>query len=182
MARIEARASTIAAVDMSSQSVTGVYPYEYDLVLHNTGDTAIGTFWYAWDDSGLNFLPSYPYNVSAPANWYGTVTYSYDSSFNYTYGIEWYTFAPLAAGQDLSGFSFQTTDAPDVLAGLSNVTPINPGDPQFHVGKSFVYSSYPAPPAGDSGFQFDVLPTPEPASLALFGCVGAGLLLRRRRR
>jgi hypothetical protein len=183
MGTSSARASIMANVGMTSQQIGGPYPNEYDLTLHNTGDTPIGTYWYAWDDSGLNFLPSYPYNITAPANWFGTVTYSYDSSFNYTYGIEWYSFSPnqLAPGQSLSGFSFQSTDTPDILAGISSVTPINPGDPPFPVGTSFVYMNYPAQQPGDSGFQFVASPAPEPASVGVITAALGGLLLRRRR-
>jgi hypothetical protein len=181
---LPARASLISSVDMTSQSIGGIYPHQYNLTLHNKGDTPVGTLWYAWDDSGLNFLPSAPVNITAPANWFNIVTYSYDPSSSYTYGIEWYTFSPLAAGQSLSGFSFQSTDTPATLAGISNVTPVNPGDPPFPVGTTFVYMSYPAQQPGDAGFQFVASPNgvPEPASLGMVAFGACGLLMRRRKR
>jgi hypothetical protein len=156
--------------------------YEYDLTLHNTGDTAINTFWYAWDDSGLNFMNQYPDNVSAPYGWYPNVTYGYDpNTFDYTYGIEWYNYygSPVAAGQDMSGFSFDSNETPQELAGLSDI------DPSFPVGTSFVYMNYPPQQEGDNGFQFVVSPetVPEPTSICLLLAAGAaGIVSLRMKR
>jgi hypothetical protein len=164
----------------------GPYAYQYDLTLHNMGDTDINTFWYAWDDSGLNFMTQYPWNIGAPYGWYASPTYEYDANNNYqyTWGIEWYNYygSPVGAGQDLSGFSFQSDETPSELAGLSDIAPINPGDPAFPVGTSFVYQNYPPQQPGDNGYQFVVSPetVPEPGSICLSLAAGAvGIVLLR---
>jgi len=48
---------------ITSQTGT-VDAYRYDLTLHNTGTTNIGTFWFAWDDSALNF-----FTVKSDSDW-----------------------------------------------------------------------------------------------------------------
>jgi hypothetical protein len=178
-----ARADIAASADMTPTATPGgPYAYQYDLTLHNTGDTDINTFWYAWDDSNMNFMTQYPYNTTAPYGWYAIPTYEYDANndFQYTWGIEWYNYygSPVSPGQDLSGFGFQSDNTPDELAGLSSNTPINPGDPPFPVGTSFVYQNYPPQQPGDNGFQFVVSPVPEPSTLTLcatmIGLVGFG--------
>lgn len=175
-------AGTQASASVSSGSGT-YYPYQYNLTLHNTGDTDIATFWFAWDDSGLNFLPSYPDYINAPSGWYAVLTDNYGVSDTTGYAIEWYGYGTaLAPGQSLSGFSFESYDSPAVVGGVSPVPPINPGDAPFPVGTSFVYDTYPA--EQDPGFQFvagAAAAAPEPGTLAALGAGLFGLLLRRRR-
>ena len=181
--------SVFAGIQASAGITSGTgsyYPYQYNLTLHNTGDTSINTFWFAWDDSGLNFLPNYPAYVDAPYGWYAQLIDNSSTGVSDTEGwsIEWYNYygQSIAPGQS-SDFSFESYDSPDVIAGISQVPPINPGDSPFPVATSFVYGTYPA--QQDPGFQFvagaAAAPVPEPGSLGILGAVGAGLLMRRRR-
>jgi len=161
------------------------YPYHYDITLQNTGDTPIATFWFAWDDSGLNFLPSYPYPISSPSGWYPYLTDNYGVSSVPGYGVEWYAYGtPMAPGDSLM-FSFESYDSPSVINNISSVPPVRPGDSPFPVTTSFVYQQFPAQQANDPGFQFVVsppappAPVPEPASLALLVTSAVLLLMRR---
>lgn len=160
-----ADAAIIATTDMTVQSLGGGV-YQYDISLHNTGSTTIGTLWYAWDDSGLNFLAAHPTNITSAAGWTALTTGAGP------FGIEWShaSAALLASGDSLSGFSFRSTDTPAFMAGLSS-------DPSFPVGTTFVYINGAF---GDLGYQFTTAPVPEPTSLAMFAVGGMGLLRRRR--
>lgn len=163
-ANSEANAAIVATADMTAQSLGGGV-YQYNIILHNTGDTTIGTLWYAWDDSGLNFLTTHPTNITSPTGWSAFTT------GGGPYGIEWTgSSALLAAGGSLSGFSFRSTDTPAFVAGTSF-------DPSFPVGTTFAYINGAF---GDAGYQFTVAPVPEPTSLAFFVVGGLGLLARRR--
>jgi hypothetical protein len=178
--------SVLAGTGASANYTSGpgtIDTYQYNFNLTNTGDTQISVFWYAWDDSGLNFLPSIPDNVQASDGWYGYPTESYGGG-GYTYGIEWYDYgAPaLMPGDTLSGFSFESNDTPDVLASISDVTPINPGDPPFPVSSSFVYMNFPAQQDGDPGFQFVATPAPEPTAVGLLALGTMSILARRAKR
>jgi hypothetical protein len=181
-----ARGDIMASANITSK--TGTFAsYHYDLTLNNEGDVDISTLWYAWDDSGLNFLPHVPQHILAPNGWYGFYTYDYLPAVNaYTYGIEWYNYSgsPVPAGRSLSGFSFESADSPSVLSGTSNVPPLNPDDSAFAVSTTFAYMNYPPQGMDDPGVQFVAsvapLPVPEPAGVNLFGAGMIGVLLWRR--
>ena len=160
--------SATAVVSTSSPSA----PYNYTIDLHNTGDTNIGTFWFAWDaNSDYSFLPSSPSNITEPTGWTAPVTHLFAGD---GYGIEYYNLsgspiAPGATGQ----FHFTSSDSPAALAG-------NAWFPPFKVTSSVVYGGFP-----ESGPGFNVVASvaiPEPASLLIaFSGLGYGWLCCRRR-
>jgi hypothetical protein len=76
--------------------------------------------------------------------------------------IQWITSTPLAAGSSLSGFTFDSAEAPAELLSAFTGTGTGSGDPQ---STAFVYSSAPLVGAGG---QFVVTPaTPEPGTMLL---------------
>src|SRR5947199_3120082 len=62
--------SATASITTSQTSA----PFTYKISLHNTGTTNIGSFWYAWNATGYNFLATHPLSVTPPAGWTDTVT------------------------------------------------------------------------------------------------------------
>ena len=147
--------------------------YDYSLTLHNTGTTTIGTLWFAWVPGG-DFLKPAPTNAIAPAGWTDNIFPNAATGGN---SIRWVTSTDLlAAGQSLSGFSFDSTETPAQLLGTFP-SGIGAGDP---ILTSFVYE---AAPFGDPGKQFvATAATPEPGSLALLstGLIGGATGLYRR--
>jgi hypothetical protein len=119
--------------------------YNNTIVIHNTGSTTIGTFWFAWIP-GEDFLPSLPGGLTAPPGWYAYVEQGiYDS-----YSIQWYAYTPafyIQPGQSLSGFGFSGPDTPQTLAGLS------PQFPRYNVTDSYLYVG---PPEYDPGYLLHV--------------------------
>src|SRR5215471_7413346 len=63
--------SATATISTTSTSA----PYDYSVKVTNTGDTDIGTFWFAWTPPGqpieYSFLPSIPTPTNEPSGWYG---------------------------------------------------------------------------------------------------------------
>ena len=147
--------------------------YDYSLTLNNTGTTTVGTFWFAWVPGG-DFLKPAPTNATAPAGWTDNIFPNPATGGN---SIRWVTSTDLlAAGQSLSGFSFDSTETPAQLLGTFP-SGIGAGDA---VTTAFVYE---AAPFGDPGHQFvATAATPEPGSLALLstGLIGGATGLYRR--
>jgi hypothetical protein len=137
------------------------------MTLTNTGTTPIGTFWFAWFP-GYDLLPHAPSLIKSPAGWTGTN----EPDFIGTASAQWVnTTTPLQPGQALSGFKFDTIDAPAVIGGTSGFGP--------PVEFSYVYIGAPET---DPGFPFTpVTVTPEPATLTLLLAAPAFLLRRGRR-
>jgi hypothetical protein len=145
----------------------GPNSYQYSLTLHNTGDTNIGTFWFAWIPN-YDFLPSLPTvsSASQPAGWTGAVV---QDGFLGGYSIEWTATTPLPKNQTLSGFTFTSPDSPTVINGIGNFA-------GFPVETSYVYIGASQT---DPGHQFTTTTaTPEPTLALLL----PGLLLLRRKR
>jgi hypothetical protein len=151
--------------------------FEYDLTLNNTGNTTIGTLWFAWIP-GYDFLPSAPTSVTSPAGWSDLVMNEFPGD---GYSIQWVATTPMAAGSPpLSGFSFTTTDAPAAISGTNTVPSFFSGF--YPTAETYVYIGQPE---FDPGFAFvpsvTAAPAPEPAAISLLGIGAAGLLARRRR-
>jgi hypothetical protein len=149
-------------------------PYTYTATVHNTGNTTIGTFWFAWTltPREYNFLPAVPGNVVSPAGWVAPI--SHGATPGDEYGIEWFnqTGAAIAPG-GIGTFMFTSTDSPATLAGPAWF-------PGFNVTHSVVYIGAPE---GDPGYAFDVAVTPAPGGAVMgLGLGLAGLAIRRRQR
>lgn len=144
-------------------SGSGSGPYTYDLTFSDgaSATSPIGSVWYSWIP-GQFFLPSTPTGASAPAGWTASIVansiqYVADSPAN-----------DIAAGQSLSGFSYQATFSPAQLAAAANS------------GESVAYSGGIQSDAGNT-FTVTVQPVPEPSGrLLLFFAVAILWLIRGR--
>ena len=162
-------ASLIGSATVTDSQINST-TFQYNLTLNDLGTTTIGTFWFSWVP-GANFMPVSPTNITSPASWNPIVT---NGGAADGFAIQWTASsaaADLAAGQSLSGFSFDSTATPAQMAGLSS---FHPGEP---VETSFVYSGVPF---SDAGFQFVATnagsAVPEPSTSTL-GAIGAAMLL-----
>jgi hypothetical protein len=145
-------------------------PFNYTVTLNNTGDTSIGTFWFAWIPSpSYNFLPHSPTNISTPSGWLSPINHIGIPQDGYS--IEWYNY--LGANIPAQGsqtFSFTSVDSPTEIL----------GDAWFGANKVTTSYIYINGPLTDPGFRLDVQVVPEPGCIAL-GCAAGALLLARRR-
>lgn len=167
-ARSHAALSASATISLVNQPTATTY--NYNISLHNTGTTPIGTFWFAWIP-GQDYMATAPITITNPSTWASTVTGGGGSN---GYAILWTAGTTIPAGGTLSTFSFTSADAPASFNGNSVFYPTTP------VGTSFVYSGGPF---SDSGYQFVVTQaaaTPEPASLSLLAIGGLAAVRRRR--
>jgi hypothetical protein len=143
--------------------------YQYNLVLDNTGTTTIGTYWFSWTP-GDNFMPVSPTSIDSPTGWQDVITNGGPSD---GFAIQWTAKAPandLAAGDSLSGFTFDSSLTPAQLESFST------GSPSDQVDSAFVYNQGPF---SDAGFQVTAVPaavTPEPAT-AVIVAIGFGLIV-----
>jgi hypothetical protein len=164
-----ARASISATADVATAQTTA--PYTYTVTLHNTGDTQIGTFWFAWTltPREYDFLPTSPTNLVAPTGWIAPI--SHNATPGDVYGIEYYNVSgsniPMGGS---ATFQFTTNDSPTALGGPAWF-------PGFNVTHSVVYIGFPET---DAGYNFDAHVVPAPGAAAI-GCIAAGFLGRRRR-
>jgi hypothetical protein len=141
-------------------SGSGSGPYTYDLTFSDgaSATSPIGSVWYSWVP-GLFFLPGTPTGASAPAGWSATIVAN---------SIQYVANSPaddIAAGQTLSGFSYQATFSPTELAATANSE------------KSVAYSGGLF---SDGGNTFFVQPVPEPSGQLLLLSGMAILWLVRR--
>jgi hypothetical protein len=154
--------ATITSTQLGSNS------YEYSLTLNNTGTTPIGTFWYAWIPN-YNLLRSAPTQIFSPSGWTGT---NAPEPFGVA-SAQWVnTLTPLQPGQSLSGFKFDTTEAPSSIFGTSNFF-------GYPVGYSYVYIG--APQTDPGALITPTVVTPEPTTFGLM-LVGVAFTASRRPR
>lgn len=126
------------------QGAGGVFHYDIDV--KDSGTTNIGTLWYGWVP-GKDFLGLSPTNLAAPAGWQVHVT---NTGATDGFAVQWINNSgPLAAGQTLSGFSFDSTESPAVLMGNSQFFSGTP------ISTTFIYGGAPF---SDAGFQFNIDP------------------------
>jgi len=161
--------ASINATETVTGAQIGPNSYEYSITLKNTGTTNIGTLWFAWTPF-YDLLPTAPTSIISPPGWSGQNAPDF-------YGVasaQWVnTTTPLAPGQSLSGFKFDTTDPPSVIGGTS-----------FYAGLPVTYSYvYIGQPQTDPGFPLSApVSTPEPGAVALLLAGSAGVFIRRKRR
>jgi hypothetical protein len=143
--------------------------YQYNLVLDNTGNTTIGTYCFAWTP-GDNFMPVSPTGIDSPTGWQELITNGGPSD---GFAIQWTAKTSandLAAGDSLSGFTFDSSLTPAQLESFST------GSPSDQVDSAFVYNQGPF---SDAGFQVTAVPaavTPEP-STSVIVAIGFGLIV-----
>jgi hypothetical protein len=118
---------------------TGPNTYQYDIILDDTGSTAIGTLWFAWNASpDYNLMTISPSAVLAPSGWTGIVT---NNGTGDGYGIQWTAntaTSALIAGSTLSGFQFSGTLPPATLFATSPI-----GTATLPMTNTFVYTGGP---------------------------------------
>lgn len=163
-AQLEATATISAIPDGAN--------FDYTITLTNTGDSDIGTFWFAWTPPDMpaeyDFLPSAPFAINQPTGWFGNSSAGFPG-----YSIEYYNYTgSLIAPGDTGVFQFSSPDSPSTLQestfGFPNTT-------------SFIYADQPE--VGDTA-RVDPVFVPEPSTYSLLAISSAGLLalLYRRRR
>ncbi|MBY0308668.1 MAG: hypothetical protein K2Q09_07995 [Phycisphaerales bacterium] len=129
LAATAAHASLIATAEIVGSPIGGGL-YHYTVTLHNTGTTTIGALWFSWIP-GENFMTAAASSITSPAGWSGFSQGGAGSE-----SILWQASTPsnrLAAGGTLTGFSFNSAQTPQQLAGLS------PSDSRYHMTDSYVY-------------------------------------------
>ena len=155
---IRAFAAIGASATITGETQLPSGQYKYDVTLNNTGDVPIRTFWFGWIVYAGSFvydlMPSQASSVSSPAGWVGASVYDGIGP----YAVEWYSSTPLQPSQSLSGFSFNTPDAPSVINGTSFFA-------GYPVRESWVYQNvYSGPGASGANVEFTptIAPVPEP--------------------
>jgi hypothetical protein len=165
-----AQGSLLGSADLTGTLGGGGITH-YDGVVHNTGTTTVGTFWYAWIATPLeDFMPHVPTNITAPAGWFGVI----QGGGTQGYSIEFYTLSAssyVSPGGNLSGFGFDSLDTVGVMNSPA------PTDAHYLVATSFLYVGFPQ---ADPGYQFVATVVPAPAGLSVLG-LAVGLVRRRRR-
>ena len=140
---------------------SGSSPYLYSLTFSDAAGatSSIGSVWYSWVP-GQFFLPGVPTSASAPVGWTATI------SANSIQFVANSAANDIAAGQSLSGFSYQANFSPTQLAAAPN---------------SGVSVAYSGGLFSDAGNTFTVQPVPEPSACALLllGATAFGLIRRR---
>ncbi len=160
-------ASTVSAnAQSASATISGVADganFDYTILLHNTGTTALNSFWYGWIQFE-NDLPTDPISAANSLGWANTL----DGN-----SIMWQnsTGTALAAGSTAT-FTFVDSSTPaQITAGKS-------GESVAYVGQIDYSQSSPGDSTGI--FTPTLVPAPEPSSIALMaaGLVIAGLKIR----
>jgi hypothetical protein len=164
-ASVSIRANGLDATATYTDMMVSPGVFQYDLTLTNTGTTTIGTFWFSWIP-GAGFMAVSPTNVMSPAGWTAMITNSF--------AIQWTNPSPLAMGDSVTGFMFDSTMTPAQFLGTFPGPGLGMGDP---ITTAFLYI---AAPFADPGAQITAMPaavvgTPEPSSLSL-AAIAMGLL------
>jgi hypothetical protein len=137
---------------------TGPNTYQYDIILDDTGNTAIGTLWFAWNASpDYNLMTIAPTSVLAPSGWTALVT---NNGTGDGFGIQWTANTPtsaLIAGSNLSGFQFSGTLPPSTLFATSPV-----GLGTLPMTNTFVYTGAPF---SSTPFSFSMSGAATPSSV-----------------
>jgi hypothetical protein len=154
-----------ATAKISTTSLSA--PYDYKVNVTNTGDTDIGTFWFAWTPPGqpieYDFLPSPANVVTQPGGWFGFNVSGFPGN-----SLEFYNYAGDNISPGQTGlFEFTSNDSPSTLAGTSLGFPIT---------TSVIYAG--APLSGAAAFV-SVTAVPEPASILLAVIGGMVLVIQR---
>jgi len=156
------RAQGFVDVQATISGVAASGGYDYTIMLLNTGNEDINSFWYGWTFSGNN-LPSNPGNAGNSLNW--------DNILNGN-SIIWQNSSGTAlAANATATFTFFSTDTPTAIT----------TDPS---GGSYAYSGNSVE-SGDSTPQFSpgLAPVPEPSALALVATgIGGWLVCLRRKK
>lgn len=165
-ASISIRANGLDATATYTDMMVSPGVFQYDLTLTNTGTTTIGTFWFSWIP-GAGFMAVPPTNVMSPAGWTAMIT-------NNGASIQWTNPSPLAMGDSVTGFMFDSTMTPAQFLGTFPGPGLGMGDP---ITTAFLYI---AAPLADPGAQITAMPaavvgTPEPSTLSL-AAIAMGLL------
>ena len=159
---------------LNAQPDDGIYDYTLTLNNRDSSTTQIGTFWFAWTDSGEDLLLSSPTVTQTPSDWLASVS---GGSYTDYYGNTYY-----------DGYSIQFTTASDYLNPGSSLTfqftsPDSPADisgdnPNFGIAikTSFVYSGGPF---SDAGNEFLVQTVPEPGAFSLLVVGGLAIAIAR---
>ena len=151
LAAIPAWATNPTATATYTDTMISPGEFQYNITLNNTGSVPIGVFWFSWVP-GAGFLSPAPdpTKVMSPSGWTPNPT-------NNGAAIMWMTSSSwLAAGGKLTGFSFDSTETPNQLAGKFMGMGTGSGD---WITTSYVYTQLP--PARTSR----TLPPTEPSLL-----------------
>jgi hypothetical protein len=163
--------AVLNATESVAASQIGPNSYEYNITLHNSGDTNISSLWFGWVPF-YDLLPSPPTSISSPSGWtginapdlFGTASAQFTTTTN-----------PLTPGQTLSGFKFDSPDSPAIIGGTSFFA-------GYPVTEAYIYNGPPVE-SGSGGVGISgPVQTPEPGSLALLLFAPVASLLRRGRR
>lgn len=176
-APLSAYAAIGASATITSEQALPAGGYEYHVSLTNSGDTPVSTFWFGWvaylGFYPYDFLPSKP-TVTSPSGWTGTAQQDGIGVPNGAWGIEWSNPTPLQPGNTVSGFVFDSINAPATINGTS-------GFAGYPTRESWVYQNlYTSTTGSGANFEFTpaIAPAPEPTMIVVLPSL---LLLARRR-
>jgi hypothetical protein len=138
-----AQATITATAELTGVPIAGGMTH-YTGVVTNTGDTTVGTFWFAWIPL-YDFMPTAPTNIVAPPGWTFVVE---SGGFESGYSILWYATSAAGdipvGGPPLSGFAFDSASSVATLSGHT-------ADGRYVIATSYVYIGQPET---DPGYTF----------------------------